>query len=212
MSAPLTLYLARHGDVHNPDGILYGRMPNFRLSELGREQAQAAGKWLAEQNPVRLYASPMQRAQETAGIIRDALATDPQITTEERINECHTPYDGTSHAELEEINFDLYTGTEPPYEQPRDLRRRLVAFVQDMRKKHAGETIAAVSHGDIVVSAFMWAKEQDENDIGRSKTEMGRYQALGLPEVYPATASISKLVFQTENPDEIPAYTYIRPY
>jgi broad specificity phosphatase PhoE len=207
-----TLYLLRHGEVHNPDNVLYGRLPNFRLSETGREQAIAAGKHLASVELAAMYASPMERAQETAELVLSQHPQELILQTDERLNECHTPYEGTPSAELIKINFDLYTGNEAPYECPRDLRRRLLNFIAEMRIKHAGESIAAVSHGDLVVAAFMFAKGQDENDIGRTRTQANRIQSLGLPEIYPATASISKLVYTSDDLDEVPQYHYIRPY
>jgi hypothetical protein len=52
----------------------------------------------------------------------------------------------------------------------------------------------------------------DENDIGRSRTQLNRLDELGLPERYPATASISHLTFLTNDPDEVPQYAYFKPY
>ena len=56
----------RHGEVHNPDKILYGRLPDYHLSERGRAQAQAVADWLAARDIVYVVASPLERAQETA--------------------------------------------------------------------------------------------------------------------------------------------------
>jgi hypothetical protein len=56
----------RHGEVHNPDKVLYGRLPDFHLSERGRAQAQASADWLADNDIVYVVASPLERAQETA--------------------------------------------------------------------------------------------------------------------------------------------------
>ena len=67
MSGSKTIvHLLRHGEVHNPDGILYGRIAGFGLSELGREMAVAAAERLAGRDVVHVGASPLQRAQETA--------------------------------------------------------------------------------------------------------------------------------------------------
>ena len=187
-------------------------MPNYHLSETGREQAAAAGQALSEKKLAAIYASPMERAQETANIIASAQEPPLSVKTDARLNEVFTPYDGTAVEELEKINFDLYDGTEPPYEQVRDIRRRLINFLNEMREKYSGQEVAAVTHGDIVTSAFMFAMKQDENDIGRTKTQANRIHSLGLPEVYPATASISKLVYYTDDADEIPDYSYLRPY
>lgn len=212
MTAPLTVYLVRHGEVQNPKGILYGRLPGYYLSEAGRKQATAAGRALARKNIAAIYASPMERTQETAKHIIAERKHPIPITVDERLIEVHSPYDGTPHTELEAIHFDLYTGNEPPHEQPQDIRRRLIHFLTEMRQEHANQEIIAVTHGDIVVSGFMFAKNQDANDIGRTRIQANRIQSLGLPEIYPATASISTLAFSTDDPDEIPKYSYERPY
>lgn len=212
MPAPLTIYLIRHGEVHNPEAVHYGRLPNFFLSKTGREQAISAGKALASRNVANIYCSPMERTQETAKLIISQRENSLDVTIDERLIEVHTPHEGMPQAELEKINFDLYTGTQAPYEQPSDVRRRLIAFLNEMRGKHANQSIVAISHGDIVVSAFMFAMKQDENDMGRTQTQPNRIQSLGLPEMYPATASISTLTYKTDDPDEVPDYAYERPY
>lgn len=207
MPAPLTLYLLRHGDVHNPDEILYGRMPGFHLSETGRGQASAAARYLADTSLAAIYSSPMERAQETANIVATAQSDNLSVQTDERIIEVYSPYDGTPHAELEETMFDLYTGTADEYEKPTDLQRRTRAFIHAMRQKHPNETIAAVSHGDIVVATFLWVNQYTGEDIGR-----GVLKDMGLPEHYPSTASVSTITFHSNDPDEIPSFAYRKPY
>ncbi|RRR96513.1 histidine phosphatase family protein [Glycomyces terrestris] len=67
MSGTKTIvHLLRHGEVHNPEGLLYGRLPGYGLSELGREMALAAAERLAGRDVVHVGSSPLQRAQETA--------------------------------------------------------------------------------------------------------------------------------------------------
>ncbi|MFM7014121.1 MAG: histidine phosphatase family protein [Actinomycetota bacterium] len=62
------LHLVRHGEVHNPDGILYGRLPNFPLSELGEQMAAAAADQLRDTGAKisRILASPLQRTMQSA--------------------------------------------------------------------------------------------------------------------------------------------------
>lgn len=68
------VHLVRHGEVHNPDSVLYGRLPGFRLSELGRSQAETVGRVLGQGHDiVSIVASPLQRAQETAAPLAEAL-------------------------------------------------------------------------------------------------------------------------------------------
>jgi len=207
MGAPLTFHLVRHGEVHNPERILYGRLPGYQLSATGRQQAVAAGQYLKDRPLVALYSSPMERAQETAGLIIQQREIPIPIIIDERLIEVHSPHDGVSHDILETTNFDLYTGTELPHEQPGDIRRRVRHFIAEMRTKYSGQEIVAVSHGDIVVAMFMFAMQQEEHDIGR-----GRLDTLGLPERYPMTASINTFIYQTDDDDEIPLYQYHRPY
>ena len=60
------IHLVRHGEVHNPDRVLYGRIPGFHLSALGHQLAATAAAHLAEHPVTALFASPLQRAQESA--------------------------------------------------------------------------------------------------------------------------------------------------
>ncbi|GGO05553.1 histidine phosphatase family protein [Micromonospora parathelypteridis] len=60
------VHVLRHGEVYNPDQILYGRLPGFRLSELGVQMAKAAAQGLAEREIEHVVASPLERAQQTA--------------------------------------------------------------------------------------------------------------------------------------------------
>ena len=64
-----TIWLARHGEVHNPSNLLYGRLPRMDLSPEGRRQAQALDDFLAERPLAAIYSSPMLRARRTAEII-----------------------------------------------------------------------------------------------------------------------------------------------
>jgi len=64
-----TVHLLRHGEVFNPDGILYGRIPGFRLSDDGLRMAHDAAQAVRDRDVTEVVASPLQRAQETAGPI-----------------------------------------------------------------------------------------------------------------------------------------------
>jgi len=61
-----TVHLLRHGEVYNPDGVLYGRLPGFFLSDLGHEMAERAAVALADRDIATVISSPMERAQQTA--------------------------------------------------------------------------------------------------------------------------------------------------
>ncbi|MCE7080301.1 histidine phosphatase family protein [Streptomyces sp. ST2-7A] len=73
----------RHGEVENPTGVLYGRLPGYHLSDLGRKMADRVAEHLAARDITHVVASPLERAQETAAPIaalRDlGVATDPRL-------------------------------------------------------------------------------------------------------------------------------------
>lgn len=64
-SGRTVVHLVRHGEVHNPDGILYGRLPAYHLSENGVEMADLVAHTLADHDIAQLRCSPLERAQET---------------------------------------------------------------------------------------------------------------------------------------------------
>lgn len=89
-----TVHLMRHGEVFNPDKILYGRLPGYRLSDLGNEMARrVADHLVAEKRDISVViASPLQRAQETA--TPSALAFGVELGTDERLIEAANYFEG----------------------------------------------------------------------------------------------------------------------
>jgi broad specificity phosphatase PhoE len=88
------VHLVRHGEVYNPDRVLYGRLPGFGLSELGLRMAQAAADELAGRGrPIaRVIASPLQRTRESAGPIGTAFNVPVEI--DDRIIEPTNRFEG----------------------------------------------------------------------------------------------------------------------
>ncbi len=89
------LHLVRHGEVHNPQRILYGRLPHYRLSEDGRQMARAAAEHVASLGrPVTsLHCSPLQRAQESAEPFAEMFDLEPVL--DERVIEPTNVFEGT---------------------------------------------------------------------------------------------------------------------
>lgn len=86
------VHVMRHGEVHNPQGILYGRLPGFRLSELGEAQARVVADVLADHDVTAVIASPLLRAQQTATPIAAAHALP--IGTDEDLIEAANDFEG----------------------------------------------------------------------------------------------------------------------
>ncbi|GAA4812403.1 histidine phosphatase family protein [Actinomycetospora chlora] len=87
-----TVHVVRHGEVHNPEKILYGRLPGYGLSDTGRQQAKRVAEHLAGADVTALLVSPMQRAQETAEPIAATLGLEP--VTEDRLIEAANAFEG----------------------------------------------------------------------------------------------------------------------
>lgn len=90
------VHLVRHGEVYNPDGILYGRIPGFHLSEAGQLMAKAAADYLAGRDIIVLKSSPLQRAVETAEPI--AAELDLPIQIDDRLIEPWNYFEGMRFA------------------------------------------------------------------------------------------------------------------
>jgi broad specificity phosphatase PhoE len=77
------VHVLRHGEVHNPEGVLYGRLPDYHLSDRGRAMADRAAEALSGRDIARVVASPLDRAQETASPIAAVpgleIMTDPRV-------------------------------------------------------------------------------------------------------------------------------------
>ncbi|MFH8684607.1 histidine phosphatase family protein [Streptomyces lydicus] len=86
------VHLMRHGEVHNPDGVLYGRRPGYHLSDLGRKMADRVAEHLAERDITHVVSSPLERAQETATPI--AGAHNLELATDERLIEAANVFEG----------------------------------------------------------------------------------------------------------------------
>lgn len=94
--SPRRIHLVRHGEVFNPDGVLYGRLPGFRLSDRGELMAKTTARALVDDGrPIAaLYASPLQRAQESAAPFVDL--TGLPLQTDDRLIEAGNQYEGTA--------------------------------------------------------------------------------------------------------------------
>ncbi|XVQ11901.1 histidine phosphatase family protein [Spirillospora sp. CA-255316] len=92
MTDKTIVHLLRHGEVHNPEGILYGRLPGYRLSEDGVLMAKAAARWFSERDVAALFSSPMQRAVETAAPMSEAF--DLPVTVDDGLLEADNHFEG----------------------------------------------------------------------------------------------------------------------
>jgi broad specificity phosphatase PhoE len=143
------VHLMRHGEVHNPDGVLYGRLDGFHLSELGREMARLVAAHLETNDITHVVASPLDRAQETAAPI--AVGHEVEITTDVRVIESENQFEGRSVGLsdlLHPRNWRLFTDiTKPSWGEPyEDIAVRMLAAIADARAAARGHEAVVVSH------------------------------------------------------------------
>ncbi len=146
------VHLMRHGEVNNPNGILYGRLPDFHLSELGREMAERVADWLAAAYDLAyLAASPLERAQETAQPV--AAAFGLAIHTDERVIESGNVFEGkvfgVGNGALRHWRswWLLRNPFTPSWGEPyARIADRMLAAMADARDAARGRSALIVSH------------------------------------------------------------------
>jgi broad specificity phosphatase PhoE len=147
-----TIYLVRHGEVNNPYGIIYGRLPNYGLSEKGKLQAQKTAEFLINKHIDEIYSSPLDRAKQTAEIIKKIVGVKT-IHFSDDIIEMKTSYQGKKFSSLDKLQSEVYL---KPLDQSdetiQQLADRMYTFVKELIKKHPGKNLVLVSHGDPIMA------------------------------------------------------------
>jgi len=147
-----TVWLARHGEVHNPGNILYGRLPRIGLTPEGRRQAQALADFLKTRPLAAIYSSPMLRARKTAEVILRAHAELGRVRQDVNLTEVRTGWEGEPLADLERIDWDFYTHPRNPGDESLEaIRTRMERWLQTVLRRHAGGEVVGVSHGDPIL-------------------------------------------------------------
>jgi len=151
MAEQTRVHVVRHGEVYNPTGILYGRLPGFHLSERGRAQAAAVADALADRDIVAVIASPLQRAQETAAPIaaRHGLAvdTDPDLIESENWFEGRRVGPGDGAWRDPRFWWHLRNPFRPSWGEPYvEIADRMTTAADKARARGAGHEVVCVSH------------------------------------------------------------------
>ena len=154
MSNPVrtVVHLLRHGEVHNPDGVLYGRLDGYHLSDLGRQMAQTVADHLSDHDVTHVVASSLQRAQETAAPV--ARSHGIPITTDDRVVEAANLFEGSRVASMRPRDFVhprywrlLTNPVRPSWGEPyAEIAARMQAAVDDARAAARGHEAVVVSH------------------------------------------------------------------
>lgn len=155
-------HLLRHGEHTLQGKIVAGRTPGIGLSDRGRGEAEAAAVRLAGANITAIYASPLQRAQETAQIVAERLTLD--VATIPDLDEVDFgDWTGSTFAAIRETtHYPAWANRRslaliPGGETMRNVQRRIVETMLELHALHPEATLVLVSHGDPIRSALAFA-------------------------------------------------------
>ncbi|MGY1721659.1 histidine phosphatase family protein [Blastococcus sp. SYSU DS0533] len=145
------VHLLRHGEVHNPAGVLYGRLPGYRLSAAGEAMAVAAAEWFRGRDVVHLVSSPLERARQTIRPLAEA--TGLEVAVDERIIEAGNAFEGTVVGRGGGVFraprnwWKLRNPVQPSWGEPYvEIAARMIAAVEAARDAARGHEAVLVSH------------------------------------------------------------------
>ena len=184
---PTIIHFVRHGIVHNPKKIFYGRLPNHGLSDEGIQVVSRLIPFFCKKPIDQIFSSPLLRTRQTARILALGLGNTP-IAISRYLIEVHSPYDGHPLSELDAMYWDIYSGTQPPFEQPIDIFNRTMQFISRTIKSNKGKETIAVTHADTIVFLSLWVKGFEVSFTSKSLIER---KMIDLQ--FPAPASVTSL-------------------
>ena len=145
------IHFIRHGEVHNPEKILYGLQPGWRLSERGIQMAQVVAQWSKNLNLGAIHSSPLQRAQETVAPIIDNHKL--QLTTDKNLIEASNIFEGKKFElgsgvlKHPKSWRHLYNPWRPSWGEPYDqIINRMLKALFSARDAAGGKDAICVSH------------------------------------------------------------------
>lgn len=170
------VHLIRHGEVVNPEGLVYATLPGFGLSEAGRSQAVQAARHLGSQPVVAVWSSPLERALETASIVARRFGLPVRVDDDLKEWELLDRWAGVRWAEIDE----RFPGELTAYlEHPTDLSfgsesleamgKRVRTAVERLAARHPEGDVVVVSHQDPVQAARLLLGGRDLSRLHHDK-------------------------------------------
>src|SRR5947209_11097670 len=178
-------HLLRHGEHGLLGRVLAGRMPGVGLTERGRAEIAAVGERLAGDNIAALYASPLDRTRESAEILSDRLSL-PIQSREDLIELDYGEWTGaTFDAIRADPRWQLWSSIRsiariPGGETMREVQRRATEALLELHARHPDETIAVVSHGDVIRAVLVFALGMPLDFYHRIEVSQGSINTLRI--------------------------------
>ena len=151
MADHTTVHLLRHGEVHNPEGVLYGRRDGYHLSDLGKKMAEQVAEVIGDRDIVHLRSSPLERAQETAAPLAAARGLtpvlDPRVIESANVFEGKRFGHGDNALRKPSAWIHHWNPMRPSWGEPyKEVVPRMLAAVYDARDAARGHEAVIVSH------------------------------------------------------------------
>lgn len=180
-----TVHLIRHGEVANPKGVIYGRLPGYNLSERGEKQARQSSDRLAEADLVAIWASPLERAQQTAQAIAEPHGLD--VTTDDRLLESDTTLEGLGRDALHFFRtpkhwWHFRNPMKPSWgESFSSIRDRMLDVIKEAVTNAKGREVALVSHQTpVLVARLTLTRRRTPPWLGLTPCQTGSVTTLVL--------------------------------
>ncbi len=151
MAERTTVHLVRHGEVFNPEKLLYGRLPGYRLSSLGEQMADRIGDVMSKRDVTHVVASPLERAQQTATPLAQRLQqpihTDDDLIEADNVFEGKRVSVGDGVLRQPSAWRHLYNPFKPSWGEPYvEVAARMRLAVLKARQAARGHEAVLVSH------------------------------------------------------------------
>jgi broad specificity phosphatase PhoE len=187
VSATTQVLLMRHADVENPRRVLYGHLPGFYLSALGRAQAAAVGQSLRDRGIKRIVHSPLERARDTAEIINAQLPAPVPLVVEPALIEAEfsrylqgVPFWQIPIRRPRWAMHKLQRGTQSGDESIDKLGGRVLDVVHRLAREHPGEVSLVISHADPLQAAWILLDGRPHKESEMARKQVGRAGRLEL--------------------------------
>lgn len=191
----MNLLLVRHAVTRETGKRLSGRLPGIPLSPEGVAAAQAVAENLTSQNIAAVYTSPIERCQETAGIL--AQPHGHRVRPRQQLVEVeYGTWSGRTLRSLyrlrawKDLMVDPAGFRFPEGETLEEVRRRSVRFLSSMAKTYTDETVLAVSHGDVIRAIVTHCLNESVDAIHRLHVAPLGITAIALAAGHPPTVSV----------------------
>ncbi len=173
--------LMRHATVENPHKVIYGHLPGYRLSALGRAQAAAVGQSIGDRGIRRILHSPLERARETAEIVNAQLPEPVGLQEEPALIEAEfgrylqgVPYWQIPVRRPGWILHRMRRGFLKGDESIESMGGRIIEVVHRLARDHPNEASLCVSHADPLQAAWILLDDRPRTEHEMNRKQVGR--------------------------------------